>query len=36
MPAPLDYVKELKDFDDGDRKLILHDNTAALNVRRPA
>jgi predicted TIM-barrel fold metal-dependent hydrolase len=35
MPAPLDYVRELKDFDDDARRLILHGNTAELNTRRP-
>jgi predicted TIM-barrel fold metal-dependent hydrolase len=36
MPEPLDYVRELKEFSDSDRKLILADNVAELNVRRPA
>jgi predicted TIM-barrel fold metal-dependent hydrolase len=36
MPEPLHYAKELKDFDDEARRLILHDNTAALNALRPA
>jgi predicted TIM-barrel fold metal-dependent hydrolase len=36
MPEPLDYVRELKEFSDADRKLILADNVAALNVPRPA
>ena len=36
MPEPLDYVKELKDFDAEARKLILHDTAAELNTLRPA
>jgi predicted TIM-barrel fold metal-dependent hydrolase len=36
MPEPLDYAKELKDFDAETRKLILHDNAAELNTLRPA
>jgi predicted TIM-barrel fold metal-dependent hydrolase len=36
MPEPLDYTRELKDFDAGTRQLILHDNTAELNTLRPA
>ena len=35
MPQPLDYVNELKELDDADRRLVLRDNTAALNERRP-
>jgi predicted TIM-barrel fold metal-dependent hydrolase len=35
MPQPLDYARELKELDDADRRLVLHDNTAALTVRRP-
>ncbi len=35
MPHPLDYVNELKSFNDADRKRILHDNVAELNVLRP-
>ncbi len=36
MPEPLDYARELKDFDDDARRLILHDNTVELNTLRPA
>ncbi len=36
MPEPLDYAKELKDFDAAERKLILHDNAVELNTLRPA
>ena len=35
MPEPLDYVDELKEFAPAVQQLILHDNTAALNVRQP-
>ena len=33
MPSPLDYVPELKAFDDADRRRILHDNVEELNTR---
>ena len=36
MPRPLDYVVELKEFSDDDRRLILLDNTAELTTRQPA
>ena len=36
VPEPLTYERELKDFSDEARRLILHDNTAALNELRPA
>jgi hypothetical protein len=36
MPRPLDYLPELKVFNDADRKRILLDNALELNVRRPA
>ena len=36
MPEPLDYAKELKDFDAETQKLILHDNAVELNTLRPA
>jgi len=36
MPEPLDYARELKDFDDDARRLILHDNAVELNTLRPA
>jgi predicted TIM-barrel fold metal-dependent hydrolase len=36
MPRPLDYVAELKEFDDATRQRILRDNVRELNVRRPA
>jgi predicted TIM-barrel fold metal-dependent hydrolase len=35
MPRPLDYVTELKAFDDADRQLILRDNARGLNERKP-
>ena len=35
MPQPLDYAVEIKELDDASQRLILHDNAAALNVRRP-
>lgn len=35
MPAPLDYVTELKAFDAADRKRILLDNVTELNTLRP-
>ena len=35
MPAPLDYLTELKTFDDADRKRILLDNVTELNTPRP-
>lgn len=34
MPRPLDYVDELKRFDDADRKRILLDNVTELNTPR--
>jgi predicted TIM-barrel fold metal-dependent hydrolase len=36
MPEPLDYARELKDFDDDARRLILHDNAVELNTLRLA
>ena len=36
MPQPLDYVKELKELDEADQRLILRDNAMELNARRPA
>ena len=36
MPRPLDYAVELKGLDDGDRRSILHDNTASLTQLQPA
>jgi predicted TIM-barrel fold metal-dependent hydrolase len=36
MPEPLDYLRELKDFSDGDRRLIMRDNTSTLNELAPA
>jgi predicted TIM-barrel fold metal-dependent hydrolase len=35
MPQPLDYVSELKAFDDADRRRILLDNVTELNTPRP-
>ncbi|HZJ25912.1 MAG TPA: amidohydrolase family protein [Acidimicrobiia bacterium] len=36
MPEPLDYVRELEDFDDATQRLILADNAAGLTELRPA
>jgi predicted TIM-barrel fold metal-dependent hydrolase len=36
MPEPLDYVREIKDFDDDTRRLVMRDNTRELNELRPA
>jgi predicted TIM-barrel fold metal-dependent hydrolase len=36
MPRPLDYVAELKAFDDATRQRILRDNARELNALRPA
>ena len=36
MPNPLDYLPELKAFDDVDRRRILLDNVTELNTPRPA
>ncbi len=36
MPRPLDYVAELKPFDDDTRQRILRDNARELNTLRPA
>jgi predicted TIM-barrel fold metal-dependent hydrolase len=36
MPKPLDYVAELKELDDDDRRRVLRDNAMELNERRPA
>jgi hypothetical protein len=35
MPRPLDYLPELKRFDDTDRRRILFDNVTELNTPRP-
>lgn len=35
MPNPLDYLTELKAFDEPDQRRILHDNVLALNTPRP-
>jgi hypothetical protein len=35
MPRPLDYLPELKHFDDTDRRRILFDNVTELNTPRP-
>jgi hypothetical protein len=32
MPRPLDYVAELKEFDDADRRKILRENAIELNT----
>lgn len=36
MPQPLDYVVELKEFEEADKRKILLDNTTYLNELRPA
>jgi predicted TIM-barrel fold metal-dependent hydrolase len=36
MPRPLDYVAELKELSDDDRRLVLRDNARELTARRPA
>ena len=36
MPQPLDYVNEVKELSDADRRLVLRDNARLLNDRRPA
>ena len=36
MPLPLDYVRELKEFDDESRQRIMRDNALELNELRPA
>jgi len=35
MPQPLDYVNEVKELSDADRRLVLRDNAVALNERLP-
>ena len=35
MPEPLDYLPELKAFDDDDRQLILRDNARFLTELKP-
>ena len=35
MPEPLDYLAELKDFSDADRRAIMLDNVAYLNQPQP-
>ncbi len=35
LPTPLDYLVELKEFDDADRKKILLDNVSFLNTPQP-
>ncbi|MAG30349.1 MAG: amidohydrolase [Deltaproteobacteria bacterium] len=36
MPTPLDYVKEISEFDDEKKRKIMRDNTRELNELRPA
>ena len=36
LPEPLDYIRELKDFDAADRRKILHDNVTELIALRPS
>jgi predicted TIM-barrel fold metal-dependent hydrolase len=35
LPQPLDYLSEVEQFDEDDRRRILRDNVRSLNVRRP-
>jgi predicted TIM-barrel fold metal-dependent hydrolase len=35
LPEPLDYLREVKDLSDDDRRLVLHDNAVALTAPRP-
>ena len=35
MPRPLDYVAELKELSDDERRLVLRDNALELTARRP-
>jgi predicted TIM-barrel fold metal-dependent hydrolase len=35
LPAPLDYLRELKDVDADAKRRILHDNVVELTARRP-
>jgi hypothetical protein len=35
MPAPLDYLREVKDLASDDRRKVLHDNTLDLIALRP-
>ncbi len=36
LPEPLDYLVELKDFDESERRMILHDNVRRLIELRPS
>ena len=36
MPSPLDYLTEVKELDDDDRRLVMRDNTRSLTELRPA
>jgi predicted TIM-barrel fold metal-dependent hydrolase len=35
LPQPLDYLSEVEQFDEDDRRRILRDNVRSLNVRQP-
>jgi predicted TIM-barrel fold metal-dependent hydrolase len=35
LPQPLDYLSEVEQFEEDDRRRILRDNVRSLNVRRP-
>jgi predicted TIM-barrel fold metal-dependent hydrolase len=35
LPEPLDYLREVKDLDDADRRLVLNDNVRELTTLRP-
>jgi predicted TIM-barrel fold metal-dependent hydrolase len=36
LPAPLDFLSEVEDLSDEDRRLVLRDNVRALTELRPA
>ena len=35
LPRPLDYLSEIQDLNDGDRRLVMRDNVRHLNVLQP-
>jgi predicted TIM-barrel fold metal-dependent hydrolase len=35
MPSPLDYLKDLEQFDDRETQLIMRDNARELNTPQP-
>ena len=36
MPSPLDYLTEVKELDNDDRRLVMRDNPRSLTELRPA